>query len=159
MMKMADMVQFVGRRVDAQLGVWGIPGRNHIDYEADEFQQQASVDLWLATQKRHLAERGMVAVIRRSMAQLLRKRLGKNGCKSMVRMSTEALDKFEAPATEYPFILHDTFDYISRKLGGTGIILDCFKRGASITDIIDALQMSVSSFYLRLNRIRAVLEN
>ena len=155
------IIEFTTDKVNAQLRVWAAPDPGHIDYEADEFHQQASIDLWLALQKRPtLKTRGMTSIVRRSMTDLLRKRLGPKGHRTMTRMCTESLDRFEAPACDYPFVLYDTFDYISAKLGqGTGIILECFRRGASITDIIDALHMSVSTFYARLNRIRLVLES
>lgn len=155
------IIVFVEGRVEARLNMWAAPARNHIDYEVDEFRQQATIDLWLALQRRpKLEERGMASVVRRSMAQLLRQRLGPKGHKRMVRMSTEDLDRFQAPEIENPYVLCETFDYISSRLGNkTGLILACFKRGASITDVIDALQMSVSAFYVRLKRIRGILEN
>ena len=156
-----QIITLAQRGVKAQLSVWATPSPNHIDYEVDEFNQQASIDLWIALRRRpRLEDRSVAAVIRRSMYQLLRKRLGKNGCKAMIRMTTESLDQFTAPTQSNPFILYDTLDYISSKLGnGTGLILECFKRGASITDIIDVLQMSLTAFYARLERIRRALEN
>lgn len=162
-MKMAakDIIVFAEGRVNARLRAWSSPAPGHIDYEADEFKQQATVDLWLALEQRPaLKKRGMVSVVRRSMVNLLRQRLGPKGHKRMIRMSTEDLDRFHAREVENPYIICETFDYISTRLGNqTGLILECFKRGASIVDVIDALQMSVSAFYVRLNRIRGILEN
>ena len=163
-MEPEKIVAFAGKRVTAQLRAWGAPSPGHIDYEADEFKQQASMDLWIALRRRPaLASGAMTSVVRRSMTDLLRKRLGRNGCKTMIRMDTESLDRFPARENSLgpdPFILYDTFDYISERLGlETGLILECFKRGATVTDIIDALQMSVSVFYSRLERIREALEN
>ncbi len=155
-----EMVAFANQAVASQLRAWAAPSPGSIDYEADEFKQQAAVDLWLAFQGRPtLSRHAMKSVVRRSMAGLLRRRLGRNGERSMRRMSTDQLDQFPAPASDYPVVLYDALDYISSKLSnGSAVIIDCLKGGANVTDIIQAMQISVSSFYIRLNRIRRAME-